>query len=94
MIQTEQCDPRLADIAHGIDGEALDLDILFYDDYAINSEELTIPHPRFSERRFVLEPLAEVAGEHCPSHWRDRLPQYGVYPRGPIDSLVAHVTTS
>ena len=72
----------------------LDLDILFYDDYTITSEELTVPHPRFAERRFVLEPLAEVASEHCPSHWRDRLPQYGVYPRGPIDSLVAHVTTS
>ncbi|MCX6515442.1 MAG: 2-amino-4-hydroxy-6-hydroxymethyldihydropteridine diphosphokinase [Actinobacteria bacterium] len=72
----------------------LDLDILFYDDYTLTSEELTIPHPRFSERRFVLEPLAEVAGEHCPSNWRDRLPDYGVYPRGPIDSLVAHVTIS
>jgi len=72
----------------------LDLDILFYDDYSLTSEELTIPHPRFSERRFVLEPLAEVASEHCPSNWRDRLPDYGVYPRGPIDSLVAHVTIS
>ncbi|NBO56437.1 MAG: dihydroneopterin aldolase [Actinobacteria bacterium] len=65
-----------------------------HDDYAITSEELTVPHPRFSERRFVLEPLSEIASEHCPSHWRDRLPQYGVYPRGSIDSLVAHVTTS
>ena len=70
----------------------LDLDLLFYDDVTINSEELVVPHPRFAERRFVLEPLAEVAPEHCPSHWRDRLPAYGVYPRGPIDGLVAHVS--
>ena len=70
----------------------LDLDLLFYDDVTINSEELVVPHPRFAERRFVLEPLSEVAPEHCPSHWRDRLPAYGVYPRGPIDGLVAHVS--
>jgi dihydroneopterin aldolase/2-amino-4-hydroxy-6-hydroxymethyldihydropteridine diphosphokinase len=70
----------------------LDLDLLFYDDVTINSEELIVPHPRFAERRFVLEPLSEVASEHCPSHWRDRLPAYGVYPRGPIDGLVAHVS--
>jgi dihydroneopterin aldolase/2-amino-4-hydroxy-6-hydroxymethyldihydropteridine diphosphokinase len=72
----------------------LDLDLLFYDDYTIESEELTVPHPRFAERRFVLEPLSEVAVEFCPSHWRDRLPVYGVYPRGPIDSLVAHTSIS
>jgi dihydroneopterin aldolase/2-amino-4-hydroxy-6-hydroxymethyldihydropteridine diphosphokinase len=64
----------------------LDLDLLFYDDVTINSEELIVPHPRFSERRFVLEPLSEVAPEHCPA--------YGVYPRGPIDGLVAHVSLS
>ena len=68
----------------------LDMDLLFYDDYVIQSEELTVPHPRFAERRFVLEPLSEVAIEHCPSHWRDRLPKYGVYPRGPLNSLMAH----
>jgi 2-amino-4-hydroxy-6-hydroxymethyldihydropteridine diphosphokinase len=72
----------------------LDLDLLFYDDYTIQSEELTVPHPRFAERRFVLEPLSEVALEHCPSHWRDRLPDYGVYPRGPLDSMVAHISFS
>ena len=72
----------------------LDMDLLFYDDYTITSEELTLPHPRYGERRFVLEPLSEVAPEHCPSQWRNRLPDYGVYPRGPIDSLVAHTSIS
>lgn len=65
----------------------LDLDIVFYDDVRIESEELAIPHPRFAERRFVLEPLSEVAPEHCPSEWRNRLPAYGVYPRGPLEFL-------
>ena len=66
----------------------LDLDIVFYDDARVESDELTIPHPRFAERRFVLEPLSEVAPEHCPTDWRNRLPAYGVYPRGPLSSLV------
>jgi 2-amino-4-hydroxy-6-hydroxymethyldihydropteridine diphosphokinase len=65
----------------------LDLDLLFWDDAVIESEELVVPHPRYAERRFVLEPLSEVAPEHCPSEWRDRLPAYGVYPRGPLDQL-------
>lgn len=72
----------------------LDLDLLFYDDYVVESEELTVPHPRFAERRFVLEPLSEVAPEHCPSRWRDRLPAYGVYPRGNIELLVARTSVS
>jgi len=66
----------------------LDLDLLFYDDATIESAELAVPHPRYAERRFVLEPLSEVAPEHCPSEWRDRLPAYGVYPRGPLETLV------
>jgi 2-amino-4-hydroxy-6-hydroxymethyldihydropteridine diphosphokinase len=39
----------------------LDLDLLLFDDRIIDTPELTIPHPRLTERRFVLEPLAEVA---------------------------------
>lgn len=41
----------------------IDLDILLYGDFIINSEHLTIPHPRMTQRRFVLEPLVEVAPE-------------------------------
>lgn len=39
----------------------LDLDILFYGDSVIREKNLVIPHPRLSERKFVLEPLAEIA---------------------------------
>lgn len=38
----------------------IDLDILFYDDAAIDEPDLTVPHPRIAERAFVLAPLAEV----------------------------------
>jgi 2-amino-4-hydroxy-6-hydroxymethyldihydropteridine diphosphokinase len=39
----------------------LDLDILLYGDFVVQEEKLIIPHPRLVERRFVLEPLAEIA---------------------------------
>lgn len=38
----------------------IDLDILYYGDERIETEPLVIPHPRIAERRFVLEPLAEL----------------------------------
>ena len=39
----------------------IDLDILLYDNLCLESADLTVPHPRLRERRFVLAPLAEVA---------------------------------
>jgi 2-amino-4-hydroxy-6-hydroxymethyldihydropteridine diphosphokinase len=41
----------------------VDLDILFFGDTVMDTPELTIPHPRLPDRRFVLEPLAEIAPE-------------------------------
>ena len=45
----------------------LDLDLILYDEAIIDeAPSLIVPHPRFRERRFVLEPLAEIAPD-----WRD-----------------------
>lgn len=39
----------------------IDLDIVLYGGVVFTGEDLQVPHPRFRERRFVLEPLAEIA---------------------------------
>ena len=44
----------------------LDLDLVLYGGAVIDEPGLVVPHPRFRERRFVLEPLAEIA-----PGWRD-----------------------
>jgi 2-amino-4-hydroxy-6-hydroxymethyldihydropteridine diphosphokinase len=41
----------------------IDLDLLLYGELQLAEEGLEIPHPRLAERRFVLEPLAELDGE-------------------------------
>jgi 2-amino-4-hydroxy-6-hydroxymethyldihydropteridine diphosphokinase len=42
----------------------IDLDILYYGDQIVNDDTLEIPHPRISEREFVLRPLLEIASKH------------------------------
>lgn len=39
----------------------LDLDLVLYGNLVLSEPGLTVPHPRFRERQFVLEPLAEIA---------------------------------
>ncbi|ADV84772.1 2-amino-4-hydroxy-6-hydroxymethyldihydropteridine diphosphokinase [Terriglobus saanensis] len=53
------------DRSHGIakGPRVIDLDLLLYEDLTMASAELTLPHPEMAGRRFVLEPLAEVAGD-------------------------------
>ena len=42
---------------------SLDLDLILFGDFVIDEPGLIVPHPRFRERRFVLEPLAEIAAD-------------------------------
>jgi 2-amino-4-hydroxy-6-hydroxymethyldihydropteridine diphosphokinase len=52
----------------------LDLDLLLYGDAMLQTDELTVPHPRLHERGFVLQPLAEIAPELAvPQHGSVRL---------------------
>jgi 2-amino-4-hydroxy-6-hydroxymethyldihydropteridine diphosphokinase len=41
----------------------IDIDMIFFGDRVIDSERLTVPHKEMANRRFVLEPLAEIAPE-------------------------------
>ena len=41
----------------------IDVDILLFGNSTIESKELVVPHPRMHERRFVLEPMAEIASD-------------------------------
>jgi 2-amino-4-hydroxy-6-hydroxymethyldihydropteridine diphosphokinase len=59
MLQIEQTMGRERSIAKG--PRIIDLDLLLYEDKIMNTAELTLPHPEMQERRFVLEPLSEVA---------------------------------
>jgi len=49
-IRTEPKGPR-----------TIDIDIVFFGDEVLDTPELTVPHPAMHQRRFVLEPLAEIA---------------------------------
>ncbi len=74
---------ELLDVIHGIEAEAgrerlvhwgprtLDLDILFYDDLIMDTEELIIPHIEIALRDFVLIPMNQIAPGHVhPVHHR------------------------
>jgi 2-amino-4-hydroxy-6-hydroxymethyldihydropteridine diphosphokinase len=65
LLEVEHAMGRERVIAKG--PRVIDLDLLLYKDskgnQVVNTAELTLPHPEMQERRFVLEPLSEVAGE-------------------------------
>ena len=58
-IEREMGRDRSLTVAKG--PRVLDLDMILFGDLVLQSEVLTLPHPSMRERRFVLEPLAEIA---------------------------------
>src|SRR5438552_9678651 len=59
LLRIEWLLGRTRDVKDG--PRTIDLDLLFYADVVNHTEFLTLPHPRMHERRFVLEPLVEIA---------------------------------
>jgi 2-amino-4-hydroxy-6-hydroxymethyldihydropteridine diphosphokinase len=79
-------EPRaLLGLAHRLEDEAgrvraerwgprtLDVDLLLVGDATIDEPDLTVPHPRMWERRFVLAPLADLAPDVVPPGWEARV---------------------
>ena len=52
---------RIRNTTGGYADRAIDLDIIFYGDSTISSEELHVPHPKLAQRKFVLYPMADIA---------------------------------
>lgn len=66
----------------------IDVDLLLYEGVSMNTQELTLPHPRMKERAFVLVPLKDIYPdlkffEHCFMEDYHRLDKSGVRPLGP-----------
>jgi 2-amino-4-hydroxy-6-hydroxymethyldihydropteridine diphosphokinase len=61
MQKVEQKFGRTRDKERRWGPRTLDLDMIAYDDVAMQKPDLTLPHPRLFERAFVLVPLAEIA---------------------------------
>jgi 2-amino-4-hydroxy-6-hydroxymethyldihydropteridine diphosphokinase len=67
---------RLESAAGRVRGErwgprTLDVDIVWTDGEPVDEPDLQIPHPRLYQRRFVLEPLGELAPDLLPDGWSD-----------------------
>jgi len=62
ILQIEKIIGRIRS-GKGYSSRVIDIDILFYNKEIIHSENLVIPHPLMHERKFVLGPLAEIAGQ-------------------------------
>ncbi len=63
LLNTEKELGRRRGKTDGYASRRIDLDILFYDRLIIEKSTLKIPHPRIPQRRFVLEPLSEIAAD-------------------------------
>jgi 2-amino-4-hydroxy-6-hydroxymethyldihydropteridine diphosphokinase len=68
LLQLQCIEADFGRVRSGLVNEArtLDLDLLTFPDTISNTAQLTLPHPRAHERRFVLEPWIAVAGEAWP----------------------------
>lgn len=65
LNETQQIEKELGRARKSVNGcysdRLIDIDLLLYGDWTLNEENLVIPHPLMTERRFVMEPLAEIA---------------------------------
>ncbi|WP_378181950.1 2-amino-4-hydroxy-6-hydroxymethyldihydropteridine diphosphokinase [Aquimarina sp. SS2-1] len=62
LLEIENSLGRNRTDGEGYEARTIDLDIIFSSEGVLKTDKLVVPHPSFQDRRFVLEPLAEIAG--------------------------------
>ena len=84
-LSTERSPRELLDIARALEAGAarvraerwgprtLDVDVLLVGDLAVDEPDLVVPHPRMWQRRFVVQPLADLAPELVLEGWEHRV---------------------
>lgn len=67
LKETQQIERELGRLKKSVGGNysdrLIDIDLLLYGDLILHTPELDLPHPLMTERRFVMEPLAEIAAD-------------------------------
>ena len=65
LEETQRIERELGRTEKSVNGlyadRLIDIDLLLYDDRVMDAERLILPHPLMTERRFVIEPLSEIA---------------------------------
>jgi 2-amino-4-hydroxy-6-hydroxymethyldihydropteridine diphosphokinase len=61
MLQKIESEMGRVQSTGGYADRIIDLDLLFFDDLVMHTDDLVLPHPKLEERMFVLRPLAEIA---------------------------------
>nr|WP_299175175.1 2-amino-4-hydroxy-6-hydroxymethyldihydropteridine diphosphokinase [uncultured Allomuricauda sp.] len=64
ILQIERDFGRKRSEHDGYQSRTLDIDIILYGNDTVNSDELTVPHPKMVDRNFVLRPLADIAPQY------------------------------
>ncbi|MGO9913015.1 MAG: 2-amino-4-hydroxy-6-hydroxymethyldihydropteridine diphosphokinase [Acidimicrobiales bacterium] len=84
-LETDLSPRALLAVAQGLESDAervrterdgprtLDVDLLLLDDLVIDDPDLVVPHPRLSERAFVLAPLEDLDPDRVPADWRSKV---------------------
>jgi 2-amino-4-hydroxy-6-hydroxymethyldihydropteridine diphosphokinase len=79
LLEIERRLGRVRDAGPRFGPRTIDLDLLVFGDETVDQPDLTVPHPRLAERRFALEPLAELdPALEIPGH-------------GPVQALLARL---
>lgn len=64
---TQEIERKLGRLEKSVNGQyhdrPIDIDLLMYDNITMSTPELTLPHPLMRQRKFVMEPLAQIAPE-------------------------------